>query len=309
MDREMNQLAVIQPIAIGNLLLMDPLQAIKSAGIAESTRAKYTRSLERYLEIGILTDSDAVIKYADNLTNSGKKIFKAALRIWQKTTLDMLNGQVTPDTVKDVEAIERRFDAMQAGIHTTTTNGTKAHTWLSKEQVLDLLGKPDTTTTKGMRDKVVLGLAVGCGLRRAELAGLKWSDIVYNPSGMWFNVQGKGNKSRELPIPSWLKPILTQWQAHTGKAGHIARAIGKHGDIRNSLTGISVFRIVVVYGESIGIPELAAHDLRRTGAQNLYKNCNDITIVQRWLGHSSIETTRKYLNVGVGDMVQAVEWL
>lgn len=289
--------------------IVDPIEIIESSGIAESTKVKYTRALERYLKVGTLTDSQAVIAYAGTLTNSGKKIFKAALRTWQKATINLLNANVTPETINDVEAVSRRFDAMQADIHTTTTKGSKAHTWLSKEQVLDLLSKPDTTTPKGLRDKVILGLAVGCGLRRAELANLKWSDIVYNPQGMFFNVKGKGDKHRELPIPSWLKLILAGWQELIGKTGYVARAVDKYGNIRDSLTDVSVFRIISAYGKMIGVPELAAHDLRRTGAQNLYKNCGDITIVQCWLGHSSIETTRKYLNVGMGDMVQAVEWL
>lgn len=309
----MTQLTVQEQHVTGDTSLIDPLQAIQGANIAESTRRKYTRALERYLEIGILTDSQAVIAYADTLTNSGKKIFKAALRVWQKATINLLNANVTPDTIKDVEAIDRRFGAVQASIKTKTAKGRKAHTWLSKEQVIDLLSKPDMTTIKGMRDKVVLGLAVGCGLRRSEIASVRFQDIITQPINgkpiRVLQVMGKGAKERIVPLPSWLQPILAEWKQKIAKTGYIARSVDRYGNVQDSISGVSVYRIVAEYGKMIELPELAAHDMRRTFAQMVYERTKDLVVAQKLLGHENIETTRKYLELDTASLADAVEWL
>jgi site-specific recombinase XerD len=67
-------------------------------------------------------------------------------------------------------------------------------------------------------------------------------------------------------------------------------------------TGInpsSIFRIVRRYGRAIGKPKLAPHDMRRTFAENLQRNGHDVVTINSLLGHESIETTRRYLNVDV----------
>jgi len=290
---------------------IDPLALIAKSDKAASTKTKYTKSLVRYMEVGNLADSEAVIAYADTLSDSAKGIFKAALGLWQNAMLTSLKALSRPETVDDLRAVTNRFEATREGIVTKgRAKGQKAHTWLSKVQVRELLDKPDTTDLLGLRDKVVLGLAVGLGLRRSEIAGARWQDIVTQPgTGKVLQVLGKGKRNRVVPIPTWLQPILTDWQSCNGKIGYIARSVNRHGALGESLSDVSVFRIIAGYGAAIDFPLLAAHDLRRTFAQQVYEKTHDLVACQKLLGHSSIETTRLYLEVDAASLRDAVEWL
>ena len=65
--------------------------------------------------------------------------------------------------------------------------------------------------------------------------------------------------------------------------------------VENRLSAVGVFRIVRKHGAMIGLPELAAHDLRRTFAQRVWEDTHDLLVVRDLLGHSSIATTQRYL--------------
>jgi integrase len=66
-----------------------------------------------------------------------------------------------------------------------------------------------------------------------------------------------------------------------------------------SMSSVAIFQLVRKYGEMIGIPELAPHDLRRTFAQLGYEAGVPITQISVLLGHSSVATTQKYLNLNL----------
>jgi integrase len=69
------------------------------------------------------------------------------------------------------------------------------------------------------------------------------------------------------------------------------------GELGESLTAVSLFRLVNKYGRKMGKPGLAPHDLRRTYAQLGYEAGVPITQISRLLGHASVETTQRYLNL------------
>lgn len=152
----------------------------------------------------------------------------------------------------------------------------------------------------GKRDRLVLGLLAGAGLRREELANLNFDDVVLQPIGNRFrtvlNVKGKGAKDRVVPISEPLAGLLDRWRGIVS-GGRVARSISKGGAIGDSLSAVGIFHIVNQAGAAIGKADLAPHDLRRTYAQLGYEAGVPITQISKLLGHASVSTTQRYLNL------------
>jgi len=153
----------------------------------------------------------------------------------------------------------------------------------------------------GRRDWVILALLVGAGLRREELINLRFDNIQeqYTKDGksrMVLNVNGKGAKDRVVPISGDLTRGLQEWQ-EIAEDGLIARSLGRKKELGESISAIGVFNIVRKHGTMIDKPELAPHDLRRTYAQLGYDAGVPITQISKLLGHASVATTQRYLNL------------
>lgn len=146
----------------------------------------------------------------------------------------------------------------------------------------------------------MLGLLVGAGLRREEVTGLTFDNVLVQPvvgkPRTVLNVQGKGAKDRVVPINNKLADLLEEWRGLVGD-GLIARSITKGGAIGDSLSAVGVFHIVAGAGQQMDKPDLAPHDLRRTYAQLGYEAGVPITQISKLLGHASVATTQRYLNL------------
>lgn len=177
--------------------------------------------------------------------------------------------------------------------------GARVGNWLTREQAQSLLDAPDVGTLKGLRDRAILAVMMGAGLRRSEVAALTF-DHVQQREGRWVIVDlvGKGNRTRSVPIPSWVKAALDAWaSAAELKAGPVFRAIHKGGYLDGeSVTPQAIRDVVAHTGAAIGLT-LAAHDLRRTYAKLAHKGGAGLDQIQLSLGHASIQTTERYLGV------------
>lgn len=89
--------------------------------------------------------------------------------------------------------------------------------------------------------------------------------------------------------------MKSDWSAIKAKLNRENKATLIH--LIEELTAVSLFRIVARYGKRVGKPTLAPHDLRRTYAQLGYEAGVPVTQISILLGHASIETTRRYLNL------------
>lgn len=176
--------------------------------------------------------------------------------------------------------------------------GIRAGNWLTKEQASQLLHAPDTAMLKGKRDRALLALLLGCGLRRAELANLTF-DNIQQREGRWVlpDLVGKGGRIRTVPLPAWVKCAVDVWTEAAGLSeGSVFRAINKKGIIwGKGITPKVIWWMVLRYAKQVGSPKLAPHDLRRTCAKLCRAAGGDLEQIQLLLGHASVQTTEQYL--------------
>jgi integrase len=168
---------------------------------------------------------------------------------------------------------------------------------LTREQAKELLAVPNRSTVKGKRDYVILALLVGCALRRKELATLDVETIQLR-EGRWVlaDLEGKGRRVRTVTVPLWAKHGINAWMtAAEVEDGRLLRSITKGGKIGKSLSDWAVWSVVEQSAKEIGIERFGAHDLRRTCAKLCRKAGGDIEQIKFLLGHSSIQTTERYL--------------
>jgi len=183
--------------------------------------------------------------------------------------------------------------------------GVRSGNWLPKEQAQALLNAPDGDTLKGLRDRAILAVLVGCGLRRSEMAALTF-DHVAQREGRWAIVDlvGKGNRVRTVPMPSWAKAAIDEWTqavataAEPMKSGFIFRRIHKGGYVNgDQMSPQAIADVVREYARLCGFEHLAAHDARRTFAKLAHRGGAGVDQIQLSLGHASIKTTELYLGV------------
>jgi integrase len=176
--------------------------------------------------------------------------------------------------------------------------GTRLGNWLTREQAKELLTVPDRSTLKGKRDYVILALLVGCALRRNELAELD-VETIQQREGRWVlaDLEGKGRRIRTVAIPIWVKHGINAWMTAAGiEDGRLLRSVSKSGKVNgDTLSDWAVWSVVEQSSKQIGIEHFGAHDLRRTCAKLCRKNGGDLEQIKFLLGHSSIQTTERYL--------------
>jgi len=178
--------------------------------------------------------------------------------------------------------------------------GTRTGNWLAKQQAQQLLNAPDISILKGLRDRAILALLLGCGLRRAEAANLTF-DHIQQRDGRWVlvDLRGKRNKLRSVPMPAWTKVAIDEYASSAGlKEGIVFRSINKAGRVAGDrMTEQAIYNVVLYYADKLSVGKIAPHDLRRTFAKLAHKGGSGLDQIQLSLGHGSIQTTERYLGV------------
>jgi integrase len=179
-------------------------------------------------------------------------------------------------------------------------NGTRTGNWLTRDQAEALINAPDVSTLKGKRDRALLAVLIGCGLRRSEVSELLVESIQQRDA-RWcvVDLAGKGNRVRTVPMPAWAKTAIDIWCEAAGiTAGRVFRPMAKGGRITGDvLLPQNIMEAVAMYADKIGAGNIAPHDLRRTFAKLAHRGRAAIEQIQLSLGHASITTTERYLGV------------
>ena len=175
--------------------------------------------------------------------------------------------------------------------------GVRTGNWLTLDQAQRLINAPDITRLKGLRDRAILAVMIGAGLRRSEIVKLQLEDLQQR-DGRWVlpDLMGKGGRVRTIPLPNWAKQAIDEWiTAATLTNGHVFRPINKGDNLSGDyMSSQAVQNIVKEYADYLGY-SLSAHDLRRTFAQLARKANAPIDQIQLTLGHASVQTTERYL--------------
>lgn len=276
---------------------------INTAPLAASTKDKYRRVIDAYVsDDGKLIDRAQLAVYAQTLSHSRRAQLKAALKLWTEAMIQDMKAQATPANLAAVDATIHRFQALQTAVTVPKAKGEKTHTWLSRAQVIQLMDAARAVPgVKGERDRLALALLVGAGLRREEGTNLTFADVkeqpVKNRLRTVLQVNGKGAKNRTLPVSDKLAGMIAEWGERVNGDGLVLRSITKGGEIGESFSAVGLFNVVRQYGQRMGKSKLAPHDLRRTYAQIGYESGVPITQISKLLGHESVATTQRYLNL------------
>src|SRR5882724_2516910 len=118
-----------------------------------------------------------------------------------------------------------------ARVKSVKSQGIRVGNWLSLRQAQELLSAPDIATVKGLRDRAILAVLLGCGLRRSEVAALMFAHVQQR-DGRWCIVDlvGKHGRVRTAPMPTWVKIAIDAWTTAAGiAAGHVFRPASRAG--------------------------------------------------------------------------------
>ena len=116
--------------------------------------------------------------------------------------------------------------------------------------------------------------------------------------GRWVlaDLLGKGRRVRTVAVPLWVKQGINAWMAAAGiEEGRLLRRIRKGGKLGETLSDWAIWSVVMESAREIGIERFGAHDLRRTCAKLCRKAGGDLEQIKFLLGHSSVQTTERYL--------------
>ena len=264
---------------------------------SENSRRAYQRALEEFFvwhaEQNRPELNKALInRYVKTLRDSGS----SSSSINQKlSAIRKLASEA-----EDNDWIDSRIANGIRAVKGVPIRGRRTGNWLTKDEAQMWLNAPDTKTLKGVRDRAVLAVLIGCGLRRAEAAILSVSHVEQR-EGRWaiVDIVGKRDKMRTVPMPSWAKATIDSWTFSARiDEGFIFRRMNKGGNLMGErMTEQAIYNIVVGYAKKLEKQVIAPHDLRRTFAKLAHKGGSPIDQIQLSLGHDSINTTEKYLGV------------
>ena len=168
---------------------------------------------------------------------------------------------------------------------------------LSIEQVGRLIDGVAGSRAADLRDRAILEVLYGCGLRVSELCGLDTDRIDFQAG--FILVMGKGGKERMVPFSGAAARALREY-LDKGR-GELAKGRGSAAVFLNTrgtrLSRQSVFKLVQRAGLGIGVANLHPHDLRHSCATHMLEGGADLRIIQEMLGHSDISTTQIYTHV------------
>ncbi|MDP9055625.1 MAG: tyrosine recombinase XerC [Acidobacteriota bacterium] len=170
--------------------------------------------------------------------------------------------------------------------------------------ILDGVGREEFERPFPVRDRLLLELLYGCGMRISEAMGLNLED--FDRSERWVRVRGKGKKERQVPYGSKAAEALEAWfeSRHSGPDEH-ALLLNYRGE---RLTDRGARNIVRFYATHIaGDSSIHPHTLRHAFATDMLSHGADLRAIQELLGHARLSTTQKYTQVSLTDLMRVYD--
>jgi integrase/recombinase XerD len=180
-------------------------------------------------------------------------------------------------------------------------------TILSLDEINEMVSAIDLSSNEGHRNRAMIEMLYGSGLRVSELVNLKQSNIYLDEQYML--IEGKGSKQRLVP----LSPVAEEWYRYwlderaTWPLKSESKDIAFVNRYGRPLTRAMVFTIVKRLCAAAGISKtVSPHTLRHSFATHLLQNGADLRIIQQLLGHEDLATTEIYTHLEVTDLRKAI---
>jgi len=194
-----------------------------------------------------------------------------------------LTGRVPANAAEDLRA-PRRLSALPR--------------CLSIEQVDAILGAPDVSTPRGLRDRALIEVLYATGLRVSELVGLRLTDVRLAQG--YVQCLGKGHKQRVVPLGdeavAWTRRYVDEARPALCRRESPWLFVNARDGARLSRLGF--WKVLKAYGRRTGLPPtLSPHVLRHSFATHLLERGADLRAIQAMLGHADLSTTQIYTHV------------
>ena len=168
---------------------------------------------------------------------------------------------------------------------------------LSVEDVVSIIESVDLSTWNGFRDRAILEILYGCGLRVSEAVELKVSCLYFDKG--FVRIIGKGNKERLVPVGEVAAEAVNEYLARRPEPADTASEdilfLNRFG---RSLSRQSMFKMIKRQALIADVrTTISPHTFRHSFATHLVENGADLRVVQEMLGHESITTTEIYTHV------------
>lgn len=224
----------------------------------------------------------------------------SALYCWAGET-----GQVERDPTEHVNGVKQQCTAPKA---------------LNRQAVNRILRQARLNGNE--RDAALLELLTATGLRASEAAGLKLGDLELGERRGWVTVralEGKGRKQREVPVHAKARRAL--WEYLEGRGFDLQEPLPRFPSARadeplflsqkgGGMSAYTVWYAVKKYAALADVPDVTPHSFRHTVATRLVRDPNvDLVTAAAFLGHSRLETTRRYSEPSEDDLAKAAERL
>jgi len=293
------------------------LDAKENRTKSKHTRRAYEKTINDWL--AFLADIDRhpskaggveINTFAQQLASEGKQPATVKQRLaaissfysycQHKFTLQTEQGEITLINYNPVDRAER-----------PKVNPFEGAQKIRPNELPALIAAPDVSTIQGSRDYSLLLTFVFTGRRLAELARLVYGDLYFTDNQVSYSYVGKGNKAntRRLPPPAWkaIRNYLSKskrlgsmtdtsplWIAHSSAAKYFEHFEAREGE--RPLSVAMIRRLVNRYTlKSLG-RKVSPHALRHAAAMVREQSGDDIRTIQKFLDHSSLEMTDRYLS-------------
>ncbi|HAX04733.1 MAG TPA: site-specific tyrosine recombinase XerD [Acidimicrobiaceae bacterium] len=278
---------------------------VANKGLVESTKEAYGRDLRSFCAWlhsggGRLTTvtEDQIASYVVHIRDSGYQLSTIARTV-------VAIRQFFSFLVYEQEVLAEDPSA-EIAVPTVPDGSPKA---LTIDQIQSLLESPVGDEPVTYRDRAILEVLYGCGLRVGELVGLQIDDVDLD--GQLLRVFGKGRRERIVPLGSPAADSLSHPMSGAGRNAVLnlrgAASRGAESAVFLSVGGpkrgtqlsrMGAWRVVRHHGDKVGLgDELTPHVLRHSCATHMLINGADIRYVQELLGHVSIRNTQRYTAV------------
>ena len=269
---------------------------VSERGRAAATVGAYRRDLEAYVRwlagrrLGLeAVDATTLEDYVAHLRDAGKapaSVARAlvAVRALHRFLAEEGAADVDPGAAIDTPRVPRGLP--------------KA---LSEDEVTTLLDAVVGHDPVARRDRAILEVLYGSGLRISELVGLSLGDL--DVDGGSLRAFGKGAKERIVPLVGMARDAVVEWLSPAGRGALEPARWARRGDAEavflnargGRLSRQGAWGVVRRYGDRVGLGDrLTPHVLRHSCATHLLDHGADIRVVQELLGHASISTTQLY---------------